>query len=348
MQLGDAPNQPSEISAAWISAVLSDGLGDPVPVDRIEVETIGGGFLGTVARITITSPHPAAPGSLVAKFAHSDAGTRAEVWDADIYQREARFYRDLRADIPLAVPRPWFVATDREQDRHVILVDDLSSATLYDQLEGCPPERAVDVVEDLATLHRSFWERTADLGGTVGCAVDDEEWFCLSASGIPAMLARDDLSPALRHLTDHYGDIGRSVVERLDRRRTIVHSDARIENVFFVADGSRVWIDWDGIQLGGGATDLAYFMSQSLAIEDRRAIETDLLSRYVDVIGREGYGLDEVRADYRLGIAAGWAVGLAVVGVYGIRDDGAARLVAEVIGRIAAAVDDHDVVDAVR
>ena len=337
-----APNRPDEITPDWVGSVLTNGLNAKVLVAGVEVEVIGGGFLGTVARIAIDTPTPGAPSSLVAKFAHPDPATRAEVWDANIYQCEARFYRDLQTVIPLESPAAWFVDTDRDRDQHLIVIDDLSSATMYDQLAGCPADRAFDVVADLATLHGRFWGDDRGPASMLRSATEDDSWFELSASGIPAMLERDDLTADQRTVTENYADIGPEVTRLLDTHRTVIHADARIENIFFRADGSRVWIDWDGIQLGGAGFDLAYFISQSLSTEVRREIEADLLAHYVKTLGRSDFTTDEAWRDYRRGIVAGWAVGLAVVGVYGAKDDQASRLVAEGIARIGAALEDHD------
>ncbi len=344
MDMATIPNRPDEITSGWVTQLL--GVRHPgTAVDRVAVETIGGGFLGTVARIAIDTADPGAPTSLIAKFAHPDPATRAEVWDADIYQCESRFYRDLQHHIPLATPAAWFVQTDRDTDRHLIVIDDLSDAMLYDQVDGCPPARAFEIIEDLALLHRAFWGGGGALADQLRIAAEDESWFAMSAGGIPAMLEREDLNSAQRRLSEIYADVGPEAVRRLDRNRTVMHSDARIENVFFRPDGGRVWIDWDGIQLGGAGTDLAYFISQSLTVEVRREIEADLLVRYVDVVGRSDFTIDDAWLDYRRGIVAGWGIGLAVVGVYGAKDEAAARVVSAGITRVGAALDDHDVLE---
>lgn len=341
----EPPPRPEAITPGWVAAVLETRVGHSVDVDAVDVELIGGGFLGTVGRIEISSADPDVPASLIAKFAHPDPATRAEVWDADIYQLESRFYTDLRPAIPLATPTPWFVETDRRRDRHLIVVDDLSSLTLHQQVIGCPPERAFDVVADLALLHGTFWGGGGALADALRASVDDAAWVELYCSGIPAMLERDDLTPTQRRLTEVYAEAGPRSVELLDQHRTVTHGDARIENVFFAPDGSRVWIDWDGIQLGGAGFDLAYFIHGSLRTEVRRSIEADLIAHYVDTLGQPGYGVGEAWADYRRGVVASWSVALAVVGVYGPKDAEAAAMVAEVMARIAAALDDLDAID---
>ena len=63
--------------------------------------------------------------------------------------------------------------------------------------------------------------------------------------------------------------------------RTIVHGDFRMDNLFFgqrEGDAPVVIVDWQGTLRGKGAHDLAYFLSQSMPVADRRANERDLVA----------------------------------------------------------------------
>ena len=57
---------------------------------------------------------------------------------------------------------------------------------------------------------------------------------------------------------------------------------------------------------GKGAWDLAWFLGQSLTVEQRRDWEADLLEVYLSVLrerGVTGYGPDDCLADYRTALA---------------------------------------------
>ena len=55
---------------------------------------------------------------------------------------------------------------------------------------------------------------------------------------------------------------------------TLIHSDLRADNLLFSPDGTAVTlVDWQGAGIGPPAWDLAYFLSQSLDVDTRRANE---------------------------------------------------------------------------
>jgi len=97
---------------------------------------------------------------------------------------------------------------------------------------------------------------------------------------------------------------------------TIVHMDARQGNAFFeeekeeegnstashaTAEGVKLF-DWQNVSRGGGALDLAYTLSGSLSVCDRRAWQEDLLAQYLQEfcqLSGSSYSLDELKDDYR-------------------------------------------------
>jgi hypothetical protein len=86
--------------------------------------------------------------------------------------------------------------------------------------------------------------------------------------------------------------------------RTIVHTDFRLDNMFFGAVGSDdefVLIDWQLSTKGGGCYDIAYLLCQSMPVERRRAVEERVLRRWWDVLVERGvrsYSWERAREDY--------------------------------------------------
>lgn len=90
---------------------------------------------------------------------------------------------------------------------------------------------------------------------------------------------------------------------------TVVHMDARQGNAFFEEDKSgddgkrRVKLfDWQNVTRGTGALDLAYTLSGSLAVSDRREWQDDLLALYRQVfcdVSGTSYPMERLRDDYR-------------------------------------------------
>ena len=88
---------------------------------------------------------------------------------------------------------------------------------------------------------------------------------------------------------------------------TVIHGDYRLDNMFFPErEGDPITvIDFQLMARARGPYDLAYFTSQSLDIEQRRATEHDLVRRYHDTLmaaGVRDYSFDDCFEDYRLAI----------------------------------------------
>lgn len=93
--------------------------------------------------------------------------------------------------------------------------------------------------------------------------------------------------------------------------QTVVHMDARQGNAFFETEdkaGNDVLVkqvklfDWQNVTIGTGALDLAYTLSGSLSVSDRREWQDDLLALYRQVfchVSSTSYPMEHLRDDYR-------------------------------------------------
>ena len=165
----------------------------------------------------------------------------------------------------------------------------MSAATTVDQLTGCTPARAAEVVTALADHHARHWdgagldrapwrERFADsvVPGRIADAVD-AYW-----PGIRTGLA-DELTPAAVSLGDGLAAALPRLAEDLSRPPiTLAHGDLRLDNLFFdEASGVRA-CDWQLTARSRGVRDLAYFLTQSMTPDDRAAAEADLVALYLE------------------------------------------------------------------
>lgn len=84
---------------------------------------------------------------------------------------------------------------------------------------------------------------------------------------------------------------------------TVVHMDARQGNAFFEEAGPGIKLfDWQAVSYGAGAMDLAYTLSGSLAVEDRRAWQSELLALYLQTfcdLSGSSYSSEQLTADYQ-------------------------------------------------
>jgi hypothetical protein len=92
-----------------------------------------------------------------------------------------------------------------------------------------------------------------------------------------------------------------------DDRSTITHGDYRLDNLFFLDDGTVAVIDWQMSMRAPGQADLVYFCANNLSVEMRRAHEDHLIERYVDGLHASGVPTDAVTLE---GVRQGYLEGL--------------------------------------
>jgi Ecdysteroid kinase-like family len=221
---------------------------------------------------------------------------------------EARFYRET----PVAfAPTLYYSAADSDRRRVVVLLEDVSRGRQGDVLHGCSVADAERVIDQVASFHAHWWGGRAERHGFLRSGPDPQARQKRYATQV------DDF-------VDQYGTrmplevLG--IVEQLRSRlgavpgalearsRTLIRADLHLDNMIFDsrgADRSVTVLDWQTVSLGSPAWDLATFLAGSLSVEDRRAVEEELLGRYVGVLARDGvgdYSVEDLRLDYELAL----------------------------------------------
>jgi hypothetical protein len=127
---------------------------------------------------------------------------------------------------------------------------------------------------------------------------------------------------------------------------TVSHFDLRLDNFFFdLPDGSPfALLDWQLSVRGPGTLDLAYFLGESLTVDDRRAHEHALVRRYHDALVANGvtdYPHERCWQDYLRGLVV--TLSIPVVGCFmPMANDRAVTLVETMVDRAMTAVGDHE------
>ena len=242
---------------------------------------------------------------------------------------------------------------DSTASTFVLLLEDLGSARMADQVDGCPPADAAHVMDAAAALHSYWWESPKLDGLSWLRPVNNDAYKSAQeqyAAVWPGFVERfaTRVPPGGLAVADAYrekiADVFDWVIE--NRPTTIAHTDFRLDNFFFDhADGSPVTIiDWQLSVRNVGAIDVGYFLGESLSIEDRRAHERALLERYHDGLvagGVTGYSFDDLYDDYRMSLVT--QLTIPVIG--SSMDPGnerGVRLFDAMVERILTAIDDHD------
>ena len=178
----DVPRCPEEVDAAWLTGILGPAVGPAARVIDVEVTSVGVGIglLGQLRRYALTWAGGDGPASVVAKFPAAGAKSRALAVALGMYPREVAFYRDLSAAGGLSVGCHHAVVDERTHD-FVLVLADMSAATTVDQLTGCTPGRAAELVTALADHHARYWD---------GAGLDRAPWRAgFADSAVPEQIA---------------------------------------------------------------------------------------------------------------------------------------------------------------
>ncbi|WP_179468855.1 protein kinase family protein [Mycolicibacterium vinylchloridicum] len=343
------PADPQSVTAGWLSEIL----GSEVRHCRLEQIGIGVGLLGRLYRAHLEGP--GAPASVVVKFPTLDERARSTVCeDMEFYLRETSFYREVGQANPLPPARPYFVAFDDATHDFVLVLEDLGRLRVSDQIVGCTVADAESVVDAIAGHHAYWWESER---------LAEYSWLRPYTDGpMPRVVARNftaawprfldtvgaDLSPAMKSFGERFPSLVPWYLQQIARAPgTFLHGDLRLDQLFFAVDASDAPVtalDWQVTSVGRGAYDMAYFLSQSLAIDTRRRCEADLIQRYAQRLAEHGiaYSPDELMRDYRLTTAWCFAYPVIGTGQVDIANERQRQLLLTMLSGAATAIEDHD------
>lgn len=287
------PMTLDEVTPEW----LGDALSVRFPGVRVagavrDAERAG---TSTSARFTLVwdrdGGHADLPDAVYVKGGF-DPVMRRRVWAALI--QEARFYAELAADTPLNLPRVYFAGVDEEARQGVLILEDMTERPVRfgHATDYVSPDLAAAVLEGQAKLHARFWNDQR--------LPAYREWADPQRAYL-RYLFRPKHWEAVQDRS--YGDLLRTVLpsperalawlERmwsLDDARppTLLHGDCHGGNLFFEADGSPGFLDWQCTFPGAPGHDHAEFLLSSLTVEDRRANDRALIGQYRDVLVAHG------------------------------------------------------------
>jgi hypothetical protein len=355
------PRASSEITPEWLNEVLSPGVRDGATVTAIDTTVIGEGvgFVGEVARLTITydRPAPDAPASIISKVPTANEGFRNLGMMLGLYQRENAFYTHAADATPVRLPGTYHLDGDPASQSFVILLEDFATMRPGNQLASCSLEEARVAMETAAALHARWWNSPM-LGEFAPWlpGAGDPYFLLLQAvfqNSIPAFDAIYGhlISPEVRSLVDIYGERYQDMVASLATSSvTLVHGDYRLDNMMFGRDPGDppiAIIDWQLCFQSIPQWDIAYFLAGNFDPEVRRANQRELLGVYHEALCRNGvtgYSFEDAWRDYRK--AALVLIGYMVTGAADVKpetlNDRGRELMDRMFSRYAEAVLDLD------
>jgi hypothetical protein len=284
------PTSLDQIDAAFLTGVLGKTV-DAVDLQRIAV---GEGFLGELARLTLSYGDGSdGPRSLIAKIPTTDGGLKPIGLMLQVYEREARAYNEVIPQLKVRTANAVYNEMDVEADEYCLILEDVGHLEAGDHHAGGTLDQARAAMIGAARMHGRWWGN-----------VDELDWVPPIDS--PLNLGLQGMAESsFPGVVDMYGHLlGDDVVAHLERfiptisemlvaygsmSRTLSHNDFRLDNMFF-DDGELVLIDWQLVGRGDGMGDLCPFMSTNFDSEFRRRHEQDLFRLYFDTISSMNAG----------------------------------------------------------
>lgn len=299
--MSEFPRQPEDITAEWLAAKV----GAPVSSFELEQIGVGVGLLGRLYRVSLTGD-ASTPKSVVAKFPTLDEGARANVTTPlGFYENEVNFYREGAQHTPIGTAKPYATELDPATQDFVLLMEDIGDRRNEDQNVGCTMADAEIAVDALARMHARWWNSDfAEIPWIKSYTVPPYPQVLQAIFANAWPVAKEVLHEAMPAEIRAFGDRFPSLIDWFLSEASVppftyCHGDYRLDNIFFGA-GSQAPVtvlDWQISFKGNGAYDLAYFISQSLNTDVRRAGEKALLDRYVAVLKEEGIDVDRTAFD---------------------------------------------------
>ena len=226
--------------------------------------------------------------------------------------KEADFYAELAPQLSVRVPTCVASVIDRDAQLGVIIMRDLvrDGARFCTALEAFDVASTARTLEQLARLH----SRIDVLNATpwVGRRIAD----LARGTYVPQPLLQQLLDgPRGEGLPTRTRDAGvllaamRALAIRDDSNpQVLVHGDSHAGNIFQTVEGPGL-IDWQLLQRGGWALDVAYHTAAVLPVELAEKEERVLLNHYLDTVrslGGVAPDRDEAWAQYRMSVVYGY------------------------------------------
>ena len=278
------PRCAADLDAATLSRVIG------AAVDSI---TVLDGDAGTSSRARLKLLGDDVPDTVFVKLPASTAATRLMGELGRLGHTEVRFYDGLAGELT-GLPKCYGTAFDPWTGRYLLVLEDLPAdeCEFPDTLHPLSVDRAALIVELLAKLHGRFWGRLPANGrGSLG-------WLYTASGDVTSLLTGSLIKTSIKRLserTDIPVENGRFIAENYRATaalidsppHTVMHGDAHPGNVYF-RNGQAGLLDWQAVRRGHPSRELAYTLVTSMASDDRRASQRDLLDVYRATLAASG------------------------------------------------------------
>jgi len=300
------------------------------------------GDAGTSSRARLALTGDGVPASVFVKLAAETTTTRLIGELGRLADTETRFYNQLAPELT-GLPKAYGSALDPLTGRFVLVLEDLAAdnCEFPDTLHPLDRDQAGAIVELLARLHATFWDRPP--GWLYTASADSASLLTgplLKTSARRIAERSNILVEAGRFIDDNY----RAVARLIDTPpHTVMHGDAHPGNIYF-RNGEAGLLDWQAVRRGHPGRELAYTMITSMTTADRQACEREVLDDYRRALAAAGgpeLDRDELWDRYRQGALYPYVATSIVLGMGGMQSE---AITVEGLRRAIAALEDLDTV----
>ena len=231
-----------------------------------------------------------------------------------MFEREARAYRDVFPAMPLPTPTCYFADYDDERKQGIILMEDLMQrgVTFCTVLRPQTHEEVARRLRVLAKFHAQSWDspelqpggKWGDLFEFFGIMqpffehyLEPENWDRFVAAPRGASSSVKFLDPDwVRRSWKKMTDYARSLPQ------CVIHGDIHLGNLYVYPDGTPGFFD-SLASTAPGMLEVAYHISGSLDAGDRKRWEGSLIQIYLEELERNGVDVpsfDEALRQYTI------------------------------------------------
>lgn len=205
--------------------------------------------------------------------------------------READFYAEIAPRIIARVPQVHALVIDRAASQALIVMPDLvaAGARFCSAREAFTAEEAAQSLSEYARLHAAaeLLNGRPWIGRRIALYAEHQH---VPAETLQAMMHGE----RNEGLPDHVRDAGllvaglKALAARDEARpATLLHGDCHAGNLYWSAEGPGL-IDWQLVQRGGWALDVAYHIAAVLPVAVAEAEERHLLRHYLAELAAHG------------------------------------------------------------
>jgi hypothetical protein len=313
---------------------------------RVESIAVLDADAGTSSRARLKLLGEDVPETVFVKLPASTAATRLMGELGRLGHTEVQFYGQLSGRLT-GLPQSYGGLFDPWTGRYLLVLEDLPAdeCTFPDTLHPLTADQAAQIVELLATLHGTFWDRPP-------------AWLYTASGDVTSQLTGSLINTSIRKLaqrTDIPAENGRFIAENYRAAATLIdapphtvmHGDAHPGNVYF-RNGAAGLLDWQAVRRGHPSRELAYTLITGMTTQDRIANQRDLLDTYRGALAAAGGPVldrDDLWLRFRQAALYAYVAPVITAGMGGMQVDDIAL---EGARRGVAALDDLETVAALK